>query len=102
MANPVLFYRLYLNEKLRKFLGINLKNKKIYVFKVKHKTYLSTTSIPNSGEFEILEVRLGNRAWFINIPITYLEYEPQGYRLLNTRGKVLELVKGEWNKKNRK
>lgn len=92
MAITVPFYRMYLNEKLRKFLGINLKNKKIYVFKVNHKTYLSTDVIPKSCKFEILNVKLGNRAWFINIPITYLEYEPIGYKLLNTRGKVLELI----------
>ena len=92
MANTIPFYRMYLSEKLRKFLGINLKNKKIYVFKVNHKTYLSTDTIPKSGMCERLNVRLGNRAWFINIPITYLEYEPQSFRLLNTRGKVLELV----------
>ena len=92
MANTVPFYRMYLNEKLRKFLGINLKNKKIYIFKVNHKTYLSTDTIPKSGECASLKVKLGNRAWFINIPITYLEYEPKSYKLLNTRGKVLELV----------
>lgn len=92
MANTIPFYRMYLNEKLRKFLGINLKNKKIYVFKVNHKTYLSTDTIPKSGIVERLNVKLGNRAWFINIPMTYLEYEPTSYRLLNTRGKVLELV----------
>lgn len=92
MANPVPFYRLYLNEKLRKFLGINLKNKKIYVFKVNHKTYLSTDTIPKTGICDRLNVKLGNRAWYINIPKTYLEYEPLSYKLLNTRGKVLELV----------
>ena len=92
MANTVPFYRMYLNEKLRKFLGINLKNKKIYVFKVNHKTYLSTDVIPKTGVCSRLTVRLGNRAWFINIPATHLEYEPKSYKLLNTRGKVLELV----------
>lgn len=95
MANTVPFYRLYLNEKLRKFLGINLKNKKIYIFKLNHKTYLSTDTIPKSGDVSILNVRLGDFRWFINIPITYLEYEPTGFRLLNTRGKVLELT-NEW------
>ena len=83
---------MYLNEKLRKFLGINLKNKKIYVFKVNHKTYLSTDTIPKTGECSRLNVTLGSKSWFINIPITYLEYEPTNYKLLNTRGKVLELT----------
>lgn len=92
MANTLPFYRLYLNEKLRKFLGINLKKKKIYVFKVNHKTYLSTDTIPKNCQFSVLEVKLGYNAWFINIPQTYLEYEPTGYTLLNTRGKVLELT----------
>ena len=92
MANTVPFYRLYLNEKLRKFLGINLKNKKIYVFKVNHKTYLSVDVIPKSAKFKQLTVKLGYSAWFINIPITYIEYEPINYKLLNTHGKVLELT----------
>ena len=92
MANKVPFYRLYLDEKLRKFLGINLKNKKIYVFKVNHKTYLSTDVIPKSVSVAHLNVKLGATAWFINIPQTYLEYEPTNYKLLNTRGKVLELT----------
>ena len=92
MAITVPFYRMYLNEKLRKFLGINLKNKKIYVFKVNHKTYLSTTSVPKTGDIKILNARLGDYRWFINIPITFLEYEPKSYKLLNTRGKVLELT----------
>lgn len=95
MANTVPFYRMYLNEKLRKFLGINLKNKKIYVFKVNHKTYLSTDAIPTNVKFNALNVKLGYNAWYINIPITYLEYEPANYKLLNTRGRVLELT-SEW------
>ena len=92
MAIKVPFYRLYLNEKLRKFLGINLKNKKIYAFKVNHKTYLSTDSIPKTGEVVRLDVKLGYNAWFINVPITILEYEPLNYKLLNTYGKVNELT----------
>lgn len=95
MANTVPFYRLYLNEKLRKFLGINLKNKKIYVFKVHNVTYLSTTTIPKTGKVEILTVTLGETQWFLNIPRTMLEYEPQSYKLLNTKGKVLELTPSE-------
>ena len=92
MANTIPFYRLYLNETLRKFLGINLKNKKIMVFKVNNKTYLSRDVIPKSAEVEILKVKLGYYAWYINIPIKYLDYEPYGYKLLNTRGKVIELT----------
>lgn len=95
MANTVPFYRMYIREKLRKFLGINLRRKKIYVFKLNHKTYLSTDTIPKNCEFEILVARLGYYSWFVNIPTTYLEYEPKSYRLLNTRGKVLELVPSE-------
>lgn len=92
MASPVPFYRMYLKETLRKFLGINLKNRKIYVFKVNHKTYLSTSAVPKSGKVKELRVILGAYRWYINIPASYLEYEPTGYRLLNTRGKVLELI----------
>lgn len=92
MANTVPFYRLYLNEPLRKFLGINLKNKKIYIFKVNHKTYLSTDAIPKSGKATKINVVLGRYSWYINIPTTYVEYVPTGYRLLNTRGKVIELT----------
>lgn len=92
MAHTVPFFRLYLNEKLRKFLGITLKNKKIYVFKLNHKTYLSMDTIPKTGECTRLQIKLGYYAWYINIPITYLEYEPASYKLLNTRGKVIELT----------
>lgn len=95
MANTIPFFRLYLNEKLRKFLGINLKKKKIYVFKVKDKTYLSTDVIPKTGNVGILTVKLGYNAWYINIPETYLDYVPSNFRLLNTRGKVLELIKSD-------
>ena len=95
MANTVPFFRLYLNEKLRKHLGINLKKKKIYVFKVKDKTYLSTDTIPKSGNVAQLTAKLGAYAWFINIPITYLDYTPSSYKLLNTNGKVLELSKSD-------
>ena len=92
MANKVPFYRLYLNERIRKHLGINLKNKKIYAFKVKKVTYLSTDTIPRNLNFKTLKVRLGNSAWFIDVPETLLEYEPKNYKLLNTQGKVLELI----------
>ena len=95
MANTIPFFRLYLNEKLRKFLGINLKKKKIYVFKVKDKTYLSVDVIPKSSSVASLTVKLGYNAWYINIPTTYLNYSPIGYKLLNTHGKVLELIKGD-------
>ena len=92
MENTTTHYRLFLNEKLRKHLGVNLKKKKIFIFKVNHKTYLSTTSIPRSGKYETLEVILGNVCWFIDIPNTYLEYEPTNFKLLNTRGKVIEII----------
>ena len=92
MANTIPYYRLYLDETLRKFLGINLKNKKIMVFKVNNKTYLSRDTIPKSAEVETLKVKLGYYAWYINIPIKYLDYVPYGYKLLNTRGKVIELT----------
>lgn len=92
MADTVPFYRLYLNEKLRKFLGINLKNKKIYIFKVNHKTYLSTDTIPKTGKALCLKAKLGYTSWILDIPISYLEYEPTSYKLLNTQGKVLELT----------
>lgn len=95
MVNTIPFYRMYLNERLRKFLGINLRNKKIYVFKLHHQTYLSVDTIPKSTKCEQLTVRLGNRAWFINIPTTYLEYEPVSYKLLNTRGRVIHLTSSE-------
>ena len=95
MAITIPFFRLIINERLRHLLGINLKNKKIYVFKVNHKTYLSVDTIPKTGEAKRLDVKLGNRYWYINIPYTYLEYIPTSYKLLNTRGKVLELIKGE-------
>ena len=92
MANTVPFYRMYLNEPLRKHLGINLKNKKIYIFKVKHKTYLSTNMVPKSAKFKVIKVTLGCLAWYIDIPTEFVEYVPTGYRLLNTRGKVIELT----------
>lgn len=92
MANTVPFYRMYLNEKLRKILGINLRNKKIYIFKLNHKTYLSMDAIPKTGDCRQLTVRLGNRAWFINIPVTMVEYEPVGYKVLNTNCTIIELL----------
>lgn len=92
MANSVPFYRLYLNEKLRKVIGINLKRKRIYLFKVKTKTYLSTDTIPKSGKVTILRVKLGLYSWYIDIPANLVEYIPTGFRLLNTHGKVLELT----------
>ncbi len=95
MANTVPYYRLYLNERIRKFLGINLLHKKIYVFKVHHKTYLSTDTIPKTTQAKQLNVRLGYSSWYINIPTSFLEYEPASYKLLNTRGRVLELIPSE-------
>jgi len=92
MANKVPFIRFYLNERIRKHLGINLKNKKIYIFKVKNKTYLSTDTIPRHTQIDYLTVKCGSYRWYINIPITYLEYEPSGVKLLNSVGKVLELI----------
>ena len=57
-----------------------------------HKTYLSTDAIPKSGKATKINVVLGRYAWYINIPAEYVEYVPTGYRLLNTRGKVIELT----------
>ena len=99
MAIQTPFYRLYLREQLRKFLGINLKHTIIYIFKIKHKTYLSTDAIPNTGIFTALKVYLGRRAWYINIPEKYLEYIPENFKLLNTIGKVIELTGSEKIKK---
>ena len=92
MVNTIPYYRLNLTERIRKHLGINLKNKKIYVFKVNHKTYLSVDAIPKHAEFKILTVKLGYYRWYINIPTPFCEYEPTGYKLLNTSGRVLELT----------
>ena len=92
MANTVPFYRMYLNEKLRKILGINLRNKKTYIFKLNHTTYLSLFALPTTGDCIQLTNRLGNRAWFINIPVTMVEYEPVGYKVLNTNCTIIELL----------
>lgn len=98
MANKI-YYRMYLNETLRKNLGINLKNKKIYIFKVNHITYLSIDMIPKHLETTYVIAQVGQCSWYINIPIEYLEYEPTGYKLLNTKGKVIRLLSGIENKK---
>lgn len=95
MDNPISFYRVYLKEPIRKFLGINLKHKKIYVFKVKNRTYLSTNAIPKTAKYKKLTAKIGMYSWFIDVPETYLEYVPATYKLLNTRGKVLELIPSE-------
>ena len=81
-------------------MGINLKRKRIYVFKVKHKTYLSTDTISKSGKVTVIRAKLGWFSWYLDIPTKLVEYEPTGFRLLNTHGKVLELT-SEW-KKNKK
>ena len=93
MALDVPYYRIYLKDKIRKFLGINYKNKKIYAFKVNHKTYLSTDTIPKSGNYICLKVVLAYTSWAVDIPVSCIEYEPYGFRLLNTAGKVLEITK---------
>lgn len=98
MANTVPFFRMYLKEPIRKFLGINLKRKKIYIFKVKNKTYLSTNVIPKNSKYALLSAKLGIYSWYIDIPETYVDYTPTNYKLLNTRGKVLELLSSEKNK----
>ena len=92
MADTV-FYRLYLNEILRKNLGINLKNKKIFIYKVNHITYLSMDMIPKHLDVKVIPVHLGSHNWYIDIPKQYLEYEPTGFKLLNVRGKVIQLLK---------
>lgn len=95
MANTVPFFRMYLKEPARKALGINLKNKKIYLFKVQNKVYLSTNVIPKSGKYKIIRAKLGMYSWIIDIPIDYVGYTPTNYKVLNTRGKVLELISSE-------
>ena len=91
MARKTDYYRLYLNEILRKFLGINLRNKKIYIFKLNNIVYISTDVIPKHTEVIVSEVKLGNRAWYIRLPKTYLDYTPVNSKLLNTKGKLIKL-----------
>ena len=95
MANSTAFYRIYLKEQVRKHLGINLKNKKIYMFKLKDRVYLSTDCVPKKEKTYELKVKLGLYSWFIDIPTELLDYTPSSIKLLNTIGKVLELVKSE-------
>lgn len=95
MENSTTFYRIYLKERIRKHLGINLKNKKIYLFKLKDRMYLSTDCVPKKEKTHELKVKLGLYSWFIDIPTELLDYTPSSIKLLNTIGKVLELVKSE-------
>ena len=92
MATSTNFYRIYLKEPVRKYLGINLKKKKIYMFIVNNKMYLSTDAIPKNKKIYKLTVKLGLYSWFIDIPTNYAIYQPTSYKLLNTANKVLELV----------
>lgn len=93
MDNPIPFYRLYLNEKLRKFLGINLKHRTLYLFTIKNITYLSADMIPKSTKFKKINVILGNCTWYIDIPTTNIRYIPNNFKLINTPGKVIKLIK---------
>ncbi|MCQ2383068.1 MAG: hypothetical protein MJ060_04585 [Clostridia bacterium] len=93
MAVKVPYYRLYLTEPIRKALGINYKIKKIYVFKVKHITYLSTNAIPNNCKMGILTAKIGKYNWFVDVPVTWLEYEPAEYVMLNSKVTILKLLK---------
>jgi hypothetical protein len=57
--------------------------------------------VPKHLNVHIIPVQLGSHSWYIDIPTQYLEYEPTGYKLLNTRGKVIRLLSGIENKKNK-
>ena len=93
MNGKLPFYRLYLNEKLRKFLGINKKHHYLYLFNIKNKTYLSADMIPKSGKFKKINVILGNCSWHIDIATTDIPYEPSNFKLINVPGRVIELTK---------
>lgn len=93
MASKVPFYRMYLPEKLRKNLGINLKNRRVYIFSVKGRTFLSMNVLPKNAQFSVLKVKLGNSAWYIDLPSNLTHFEPNSYKVLNIPGFVIELLK---------
>lgn len=92
METSANFYRIYLKEPVRQYLGISLKKKKIYMFIVNNKMYLSTDAIPKNKKIYKLTVKLGLYSWFVDISTDYALYKPTSYKLLNTAHKVLELV----------
>ena len=102
MENTVSFHRFYLKESIRKYLGINLKKKKIYLFIVNNRIYLSTDTVPKHKKTVILIAKIGFHSWFVDLPIDLLPFIPNSFKLLNVNGKVLELVRNEKIKKNKK
>ena len=62
---------------------------------MKNKVYISTNVIPKSAKYILSTVKLGIYSWYIDVPKDYVGYTPTGFKLLNTRGKVLELTPSE-------
>lgn len=92
MDNQIHTFRLYLDEKLRKFLGINLINRYLYFFQIDGHAYLSSNVIPKNKGFKPIKVILGYNCFYVNIPVSIIGFEPVSYKLLNVHGKVLELI----------
>lgn len=94
MAASPLYYRFYIPEHLRKYLGITLRKKWLFIYKFNNEIYLSTDTIPNDlATITILNAKTGQRNMFVDIPKTILDYEPSAFKIVHSKGKLIKFEK---------
>lgn len=94
MANSNVTYRFYIPEQLRKYLGITLRKKDIFLFKINNELYLSTDTIPiDLKNLTIIKATVGQHQMFVDIPKTILDYTPNTYKLIHAKGKIIKFKK---------
>lgn len=97
MAASPLYYRFYIPEHLRKYLGITLRKKYLFIYKFNNEIYLSTDTIPriinHMTTITILNAKTGQRNIFVDIPKTILDYEPSAFKIVHSKGKLIKFEK---------
>ena len=87
--------RVYLENNIRKYLGLDLKHTKVYVFNFNGAIYISTNTIPTHLSYTVLAAQVGYNKMYVDIPTAYIPYPIAGYAVTNTKYPMLKLLKKE-------
>lgn len=93
MENNISQYRFKINDRLRRFLGINLKRKKVFIYTIKENTYISTDTVPANLKYTILIAQPSRYFWELDIPTNLIPFEPSSYVVINAPGHTIKLKK---------
>ena len=85
--------RIYFARNVRRYLGLTLYQRNLFLFVLDDTAYISTTFVPKYTSYKKLKAKIGKYEMFVDIPTKYVPYEFSRFEILNTKYTVLKILK---------